>query len=60
MQMSVDDLPPLPPPEEAEVTEWGGLERWLRGESAVPGLSWGTVVQLVTLIIAIIALVMAL
>lgn len=61
MQMSVDDLPPLPPAEETiEVTEWGGLEWWLRNESAIPGLSWGTVVQLLALIIAIVALVVAL
>lgn len=61
MQMSVEDLPPLPEPEESvDVTEWGGVEWWLRRESALPGLSWGTVVQLLTLVIAILALVMAL
>ncbi len=61
MGMSVDDLPPPPPIEETvEVAEWGGLEWWMRKESAVPGMSWGTVVQLLTLIIAIAALVMTL
>ncbi len=61
MQMEVDDLPPpLPQEETAEITEWGGFERWMRKESAIPGLSWGTIVQLLTLIIAIVALVMAL
>ena len=61
MQMSVDELPPPPPIEDMEeVTDWGGLEWWMRKESAVPGLSWGTVVQLLTLIIAIVALVVAL
>ena len=58
MQMSADDPPPPSPPEEAEGTEWGGLEWWLRRESVLPGLSWGTVVQLITLIIAIVALIM--
>lgn len=61
MQMSVDDLPPLPEPEESsEISEWGGLEWWMRKESAIPGLSWGTLVQLLTLVIAVVALVMAL
>ncbi len=61
MQMAVDELPPpLPVEETMEVTEWGGLEWWLRKESAIPGLSWGTVVQLITLTVALAALIMAL
>lgn len=61
LQMSVADLPPPPPLEETvEVAEWGGFEWLMRKESAIPGLSWGTIMQLLTLIIAIVALVMAL
>lgn len=61
MQMSVDDLPPPPPEEEpSEVTDWGGLEWWMKRESFIPGLSWGTVLQVLTLIVAIAALVVAL
>ena len=61
MRMSVEHLPPPPPVEEtSEMTEWGRLEWWLKKESAVPGLSWGTILQLITLVTAIAALILAL
>lgn len=37
----------------------GRLERWLREQSVVRGMTWGVVLQLTTLIIAIVALLVA-